>query len=360
MSFEKVVIQQNQQDGSYLELYPKSDSFTKKETLLPTTSASYDLPESSVPDDIFQNIRARLNLIGSGQAYLLLTLIDNNNKKLSGVKVSGFVNGDVYSDDNGVAKGYISVDNSTLKVTGYADIEDASKTIAAKSGEFLTETFVLTTRNFLKILSSANYMFSPNVQNVDVSVGAAGGAGAKGVCGRNNATGGTGGGAGKVSVQTSISVIFNQIYMATVGAGTTGKGGDSSFLDVTAVGGLVGQGGKGAYASGTTFDYDGTDGNDGTQSLFSSMTDTALYGGDGGGGSAEYNSYTFHGSGKGGSPGGGNGGSGEEGSNGVNGLGGGGGGGGAYNWSDKDREYNYDGGQGRSGVIAIRMHLKNT
>lgn len=94
MSFEKVVIQQNQQDGSYLELYPKNDSFTKKETLLPTTSTSYDLPESSVPDDIFQNIRVMLNLIGSNQGYLSLTLVDTNGNKMSGVKVTGFKEGE--------------------------------------------------------------------------------------------------------------------------------------------------------------------------------------------------------------------------------------------------------------------------
>lgn len=94
MSFEKIVIQQNQQDGSYLELYPKTDAFTKKETLLPTTSTSYDLPESAVPDDVFQNINVRLNLIGSGQAYLALTLVDTNGNKMSGVKVKGFKEGE--------------------------------------------------------------------------------------------------------------------------------------------------------------------------------------------------------------------------------------------------------------------------
>lgn len=387
MSFEKVVIQQNQQDGSYLELYPKNDSFTKKETLLSTTSTSYDLPESAVPDDVFQNIRVRLNLIGSGQAYLALTLVDTKGNKVSGVKVTGFVEDNVYSDDNGVAKGYIVINGATLKVSGYADITDNSIIVTAKSGEFVTNSLTLETKNFLKITSSKSYMFSPNVQSVDVSVGGGGGGGAGGTDERNYYLGGGGGGGGFAKIENSVAFEHNVLYSAVVGSGRTGgkisatvqagNGGTSSFLNVSANGRSGakrtnggegnGKGGEGCYYYYTRY-VQATARSNGSGTVFSSFTEEVRYGGGGGGGgslsfSSSDRGATLDGA-EGGSPNGTRGGkryNRAAPSNAKANSGGGAGGGRAYGYSDDD---GYDtasqqGANGGSGIVAIRMHLKN-
>lgn len=406
MSFEKVVIQQNQEDGSYLELYPKTDSFTKKEILLSTTSTSYDLPESAVPDDIFQNIRVRLNLIGSGQAYLALTLVDTNGNKMSGVKVTGFVKDEIYSDDNGIAKGYIVVGGATLKVSGYADITDNSILITAKSGEFVTNSLTLTTTNFLQITSSRSYMFSPNVQFIDVSI-VGGGGGRGGGAGEDQGYSRSGGGGGAGDVQELVNFVPDSTiaYTVVVGAGGSGgefsdnrymssfsaksggNGGDSSAFNVTATGGSggggassngsgyggsVGVGGSsqnGAGASGVSHRYSGFSngiaGSAGTKNTYKSFSEDQLSGGGGRSGVAGYGQGI---GGKGGSPAGGNGGTAgygsSDGSNGVNTLGGGRGGRGSYaNWNSDDKSWDdnsTNGGKGGSGMVAIRMHLKNT
>lgn len=363
MSFEKVVIQQNQQNGSYLELYPKTDSFTKKETLLSTTSTSYDLPESAVPDDVFQNIRVRLNLIGSGQAYLALTLVDTNGNKMSGIKVTGFKEGEKQSNDKGVVEGYISANGTALKVQGYADIIDNTVTFSVNAGQFAAKTLTLTSRNFLKITSSTSYMFSSNVKTVDVSVGGAGGAGTSSERQAGNGRyirGRSGGGEGKVTIKENIAVLFNKKYDAIIGRSS---GGSSSFLRVTGSGGATGAGGFGAYAS-YGDGYNASAGTNSGNKIYSSMTTTTTYGRSGGGGAAVWHRvYSGFSAANGAAPGGGNGGSGSEGASGVANYGGGGGGGTGHYWQEKDDpDYisTYSGGQGGSGVIAIRMHLKNS
>ena len=387
MSFEKVVIQQNQQDGSYLELYPKNDSFTKKETLLSTTSTSYDLPESAVPDDIFQNIRVRLNLIGSGQAYLALTLIDENGNKRSGVKVTGFVEREVYSDDNGIAKGYIVINGATLKVSDYADIVDNSIMVAAKSGEFVAQTLTLNSQNFLKITSSKSYMFSSNVQSVDVSIGGGGGGGAGGTDETNYYLGGGGGGGGFAKIENSVAFEYNVLYSAIVGAGRkgsdidatvqAGNGGISSFLNVSANGRSGakrtnggegnGKGGEGCYYYYTNYTQ-ATARSNGSGTVFSSFTEEVRYGGGGGGGGSHSFSSSDRGAtldgAKGGSPNGTRGGkrySRAAPSNAKANSGGGAGGGRAYGYSDDDGygTVSQKGANGGSGIVAIRMHLKN-
>lgn len=387
MSFEKVVIQQNQQNGSYLELYPKTDSFTKKETLLSTTSTSYDLPESAVPDDVFQNIRVRLNLIGSGQAYLALTLVDENGNKRSGVKVTGFVEREIYSDDNGIAKGYIVINGATLKVSDYADMVDNSIVVTAKSGEFVAQTLTLNSQNFLKITSSKSYMFSSNVQSVDVSVGGGGGGGAGGTDESNYYLGGGGGGGGFAKIENSVAFEYNVLYSAIVGAGgkgsdidatvQAGNGGTSSFLNVSANGRSGakrtnggegnGKGGEGCYYYYTNYTQ-ATARSNGSGTVFNSFTEEVRYGGGGGGGGSHSFSSSDRGAildgAKGGSPNGTRGGKSYNRaapSNAKANSGGGAGGGRAYGYSDDD---GYDtasqiGANGGSGIVAIRMHLKN-
>lgn len=366
MSFEKIVIQQNQQDGSYLELYPKTDAFTKKETLLPTTSTSYDLPESAVPDDVFQNINVRLNLIGSGQAYLALTLVDTNGNKMSGVKVKGFKEGEKQSNDKGVVEGYINANGATFKVEGYADIIDNTATFSVGAGQFVAKTLILNSRNFLKITSSTSYMFSPNVETVDVSVGGAGGAGTssyRATSGPGYVNGRDGGGEGSVTIKTGLTIIPNNYYSAVVGRSNSGA---SSFLRVSAAGGATGRGGKGAYASYGN-GYNATAGTNSGKTIYSSMTDVVIYGGSGGGGKADWSRvYSGFSRSSGAAPGGGAGGGigySLDGANGIANTGGGGGGGaGIFHQEKEDSDYisTYSGGAGGSGVVAIRMHLKNT
>lgn len=381
MSFEKVVIQQNQQDGSYLELYPKNDSFTKKENLLPTTSTSYDLPESAVPDDIFQNIRVRLNLIGSSQAYLILTVKDSNNHLLRGIKINGISDGTndyVYTDFNGIAKGYISSGTQTISVSGYGDIEEKSVDFNYGQGVFASDSLQLSFRNYLELKSSSSLIFSPYTNFVDVSVGGGGGGGAANSDGYPKGRGG-----GRyVTIKENIQVNPNVNYSCVIGSGGVGRawytrnddkdnasayaggdGGQSSFLDVVANGGKGGKcrnetssGGQGNGTGGKVINGNITQPTDGTQSVFSSFTELKLYGGGGGAHQDVGEDWIQT---QVGLPGGGTGTridlDSQRPRSKVDGLDGLGGGGGGCSMND---EY-IKSGSGGSGIVCIRIHFKD-
>lgn len=329
-----------------------------------TETAMFGASANRTVDEAFAGLAAQIKLIMSNTADITLTLKDSAGHALPGVLVQGILTESgqaVYSGTDGIAAGYIAEGSQTIKVTGYADIEDYTETIAVTKGTTITKTLTLTTRNFLKITSSRSVKFSSNVQSVDVSVGSGGGGAA--TTGWHNDYGGGGGGGGHTNKQTGIAVEANTQYPAIIGAGGTtpledggagSEGGKSSFLGVTADGGKGGTegigssaGGKGngngGYPTGSRTTVDGTNG---TETVYSSFTEEYTYGG-GGAGVANGDDYEYATYSKPGKPGGG-----KHWGKGTDGLGGGGG---AGDRAASSKNY----GKGGSGVITIRMHLKS-
>lgn len=342
----------------------EGDPLNKETLLKDTTAALYGLPSTALPDDIFNAISNRFALITQGVASITLTVKDQNGLAAKDVLISNVFDEDgneVYTNSEGVATGHIAAGDISVAISGYADIEDQTQTVQVSAGGSYTISMTVVRRNFLRIPSSASYMFSSNVQTVDLTVGAAGGGGttpSSGYTSQTYARGGAGGGMGALIESKGIKPNTRTKYAAVVGAGTTGNGGNSSFLGVMAQGGSLGGGGRGAYSSGYTSDYDAGNGADGTEMLYTSFTDATLYGGAGGGGYAEYRNYSAKKAGKGGSPGGADGGQlinnviGSA----VDGLGGGGPGGA----QDVDKDHYaiaQAGARGGNGCIAIRMYI---
>ena len=299
-------MQQQQADGSYQELWPKNNSYTKEESLLPTTSQSYNLSENATPDEVFQNIRVRLNLISSSKAYLNLSVVDTNGNPLPNIKINGIsdnTNNYVFSDSIGIARRYITANSQEISVSNYADIEDKKQIFSVEPGEMGNDTLQLSFRNYFEMTSTSQIMFSPNTDYVDVSVGGGGGGGAAG-----RESYGKGGGGGRyVETKQNIAVNPNYLYDCMIGAGGIGKawytndteannptnyfggdGGTTSFLGVQAAGGSGGKSKEYVYAGGQG---NGTGGKiaseiinatDGQQKIFSSFTEETLYGGGGG------------------------------------------------------------------------------
>lgn len=342
---------------------------SKKNLLQDSTEISlFGSAANRTVDEAFAGIAGLLNLIKADMAAITLTVQDTNGKPIPEVLVQGILSEsgqDVYTNANGVASGVIGEGNSTIGISNYADISDYSETISVKKGTIITKTITVTTRNFLKILSSQNLRFSANVETVDVSVCSGGGSGAYAHY-TNACTGGGGGGHTKKT--TGIVPVAYQIYNAIVGAGGGSvyvdkndangvDGGISSFMGVSAEPGKGGKfasygtsaisgagNGNGGYVSGRNL----INGTNGTETIYKSYTEMETCGG-GGGGAGELSEQALHSSG--GTPGGGNGGWGDITQPikpGVDGIGGGGGG-----------SRNNPSGKGGDGSIAIRMHLKS-
>ena len=356
----------------------KVDAFTKAETLKDTTAALYGLGSDAVPDDIFRNISTRLDLLKTGKSYVIATVKDTDGNPVTAVLISGLTDsngGDVYTNAKGVAEGYYESGTVSLSISGYADVVDLTESVTVGAGEIKTVEMTATRRNFLKVTASKNLKFSGETETVDVTV-VGGGGGGSGSNYQAPSDGG-GGGGGNCEVKTSIVVNTKTVYQATIGAGGKGgsqyangsDGGTSNFLGVSALGGKGGtvsasvsstgaNSGKGGDGNGKGGDA-GYDGNDGTVYGYSSFTELVLYGGGAGGGNggSSRNTTAKNGGKAYGAAGGNvtqfspqNGASADENT-------GGGGGGAAYVSRGSD-SYAASGGNGGSGLVAIRMHLK--
>lgn len=361
-----------------------------KQTLLTdeTEIVLFGNADDRTVDDAFNMISTKISLIMQNVASMALTITDTAGNPIPDVYVNGVFdeNGNaVKTNASGQINGYVSEGDTTLSISDYADITPYSEVFTAVKGQSYTKTIQVTTRNFLKILSSGQYRLSGNVEQVDVTAvgGGGGGAGGSATSGLEAASSGAGGGGGYCTVQENVSFVPGVSYPAVVGSGGSGgagsddrpstataggNGGQSSFLGVSANGGMGGnlglgaQGGSGNGKGGnapSSIQMSGLNGSDGSVLGYSSFTETVRYGG--GGGSGAYGEARASTPGEGGEGYGGDGGRYSPGSTigctpGADGFGGGGGGGyaGDYNAPSGPAE---NGEKGGSGCLALRMHL---
>lgn len=379
-----------------------------------------NIDANSSVDDGLKSLGIKTNMLVQGSATLKLKVVDGSGKPVSGVRIANVFpinSGDTaLTNDNGELTAYIKGHETTISISGYGDIQDASMKISANPGDTVSRTLTITRRNFLKITKSQNIRFSPNCRSIDFALGGAG-AGGSGYTYDNTmalysylynnggtAGGGAGGGGGYVTEKKSVSILPNHDYPIIIGAGGAGggtmssaidpdqlggNGGISSFLESIAEGGkhptlqkeAFGSAGKyiGGIGNGSGADTRGlsTDGatlfipnsgSAGAQQIYTSFSASTLYGGGGGGGAVMVASFGIVANvagGAGGSPGGGSGGNSvnPNGSNaeinpgnpGIDNLGGGGGGG--ASGSPKSGGASGAGGRGGNGVLTIRMYL---
>lgn len=365
--------------------------YAKETVLTDQTSKLYGLDKTAVPDTVFAHIYDRLMWISGDKALITLKVIDQNNKPVTGVLIPVIFDAAgnaVKTDADGVAKGLIKSGSVAISITAYADIEPFNLTKEFVKGQVYTETITITRRNYVAITTSSYIYFSDDVDTVDASVGGAGAGGgndtARGVAGDGGdyVNAGTGSGDGYVTTKEGLKPAQGMKYQAIIGAGGSpdAAGGDTTFMGLTANGGIPKVGGKGGrvhysntYGLGNV--EVGEKGEDGKQSVYASFTDTKPYGGKGGGGCAAgttANGFTPGQNspkpdpGKPGIPGGGYGVAtgfavDESHNDEVDGKAntGGGGGGAAIYYSGSDRQpLTKTAGRGGSGIVTLRIHLK--
>ena len=350
-----------------------------------TETALFGSAADRTVNDAFLGISSQLKLIMGDMASITVTVKDHAGNSVKNALVVGVYSESgsaVYTDESGVASGYIAEGSQTISVTGYADLEDVSKALEVVKGTTVTETLTPTRKNFLKVTSSKSIKFSGNASTVDASVVGAGAGGERGVVSGSFVANGAGGSGGYVVITDGIEIVPNQLYPVVIGAGGKGGksssastgGGDSSAFGMTAKGATAGKvatvyntvsnstpsapgtgngvGGAGVVTSGNS---NGNAGGDGKTLAYSSFSETAAYGA--GGGSGALNDGT---PGAGGVFGGGKGGTPAYGSE-VNGekatanTGSGGGGGAAFG-TPADGAAGV-GGDGAAGVVTMRIHF---
>lgn len=374
-------------------------------TIDDTTRNALGVPASYNPKDLFVYLYGFIKRIMGDSGELTLTVQTAGGKALNGIEIANLKdsNGNnAVTNSSGIAKGYVASGSTTLTIGNYADITPYSKTYSITKGGVYTDTWKLTTRNFVKYSKSQSVKFSRNVTRIDVCVGGGGGGGAGGVM-VESASQGTGGGAGAggyCTTKTNVSFSPETLYPMVIGAGGEGAqgrytatgnqgggtGGTSTFLGVTGTGGGGagvdsspsnwylggngnGNGGAGGRRNFNSATSDPVSGSAGTQTMYSSFTATVDYGGGGGGGGVA-GAAGATATGAAGAGYGGKGGilryDGQDNlltdtppAKGTDGFGGGGGGGSSIIYS-KDSRHMQKGADGGCGGVAIRMTLTNT
>ena len=334
------------------------------------TATDLGITAKSSTDAALQNLSMVISMIKLNKGGINLTVQTSGGNPLPGIRVSGIldVNGnEIETDSNGKLSGYMNEGSVKLAITNYADIVDYSETITVIKGNIIDKTIIVTVRNFLKITSSKPVKFSSNVSAVDVTAVGGGGGGDACSSGYDDGQSAGGGGGGYCTVQENVTFQPHTSYQAIVGAGGDGfysvsgsptnypatDGGSSSFLGVIAGGGKHGNRGKDSSAAGAgngrggyyTAYSSAYNAIAGSVAGYSSFTETVMYGGGGSGVWSQSGWNYTAAAGYGGNGDSGNG-------NGVDGFGGGGS---AYG----SRDGGSKAGDGGSGCVAIRMHLKS-
>lgn len=390
MADKNITLRQKNTSGVYDKLYTKT---TATQSKLSTATAALFGDGTSDADAALAKIADTVKSIGNVQ----VKVVDPNGNPIQGARVTGLYGTPTTASD-GTAHGVLQTNPISIS-SPYIDLKDQTADASGYVGSFnaLIVTLPIVGENSItRITSSKTVKFSKAVKTVDVCCvgGGGGGSGGSGHNGRNGSSSyvqnsfiGKGGAGGNIVNSYNISVTADTSYAISVGAGGVGsdtliydasyygeekhnpggQGGSTTFLSVTATGGggATSTGGVGTSNNG---------GNGGSRNATGTEFDDGATYYSGGGANADTPVYNPSGPGVvsgpvGGSPYGGYGGytdnsgpsSQTHGVAGGNGLGsGGGGGGGNANTSGSSSfafDYMTKGGNGASGLVAIRFHF---
>ena len=391
MADKNITLRQKNTSGVYDKLYTKT---TATQSKLSTATAALFGDGTSDADAALAKIADTVKSIGNVQ----VKVVDPNGNPIQGARITGLYGTPTTASD-GTAHGVLQTNPISIS-SPYIDLKDQTADASGYVGSFdaLVVTLPIVGENSItRVTSSKTVKFSKAVKTVDVCCvgGGGGGSGGSGHHGRGGGSTqyvpasftGKGGAGGNIVNSYNISVTANTSYAISVGAGGVGsntliydasyygeekhnpggQGGSTTFLSVTATGGggatstsgvgtssNGGNGGSG-NATGTEFNdgstyYSGGGANAGSP-VYSQGRPTIISGPVGGSPYGGYGGYTDNSGSS----------SQTHGVAGGNGLGaGGGGGGGNANTSGSSSEaFNYmtKGGNGASGLVAIRFHF---
>lgn len=256
MTNKNITMRQLNDSGVYDKLYPQT-SATQSEVSVDTQKL---FGQNNV-DGCLDKLADTLQSIGR----IAVKVVDANNNPVEGATIQGIAD-NPKTNSEGLAGG-ISTSNTVTVISPYADILNAS--VDAK--DYIGTANMLTIRlspvaenTVVRYTSSTSVMFSDAVSSIDVCcVGGGGGGGSSGVDNVETSTGynrkacsGGGGGGGAVKNFYTISITPKTSYPIIIGAGgsgglfyqtfssctTSGDGGTTSFMGMSATGGYGGNG----------------------------------------------------------------------------------------------------------------------
>lgn len=215
-------MQQLQSDGSYNELYPKTDAWTKDETLSAQVASVLGLRDDYKPDDAFLGL-----YFGAGVYRYRVRVVLEDGTPASGCVISGIdqIQGlSLTTDEQGYVLGKSVNQSVTIKcVSGYIDQAPPSDTKVTSTGT-LTDVILTLTKNsdLITQTTSVTKKISHLAKTMDVTVVRGGGGGrVSNAPHYDNGYGGGGGGGGNIETVLNLALdsFVNVDLKFNVGAG---------------------------------------------------------------------------------------------------------------------------------------------
>lgn len=178
-------MQQLQSDGSYNELLPKADAWTKDETLSAQVASVLGLRNNYKPDNAFLGL-----YFGAGTYRYRVRVLFDDGKPCSGCTVSGLtqITGQsLVTDKNGYVLGKSTSTSVTIGVTiPYLDWKTPDRQSIVSTGIVTDVVFTLEkVTDMLTITSSRTAKISSYVKSVDIAYVGGGGNGKEGLAYEN-------------------------------------------------------------------------------------------------------------------------------------------------------------------------------
>ena len=228
-------MQQLQSDGSYNELLPKADAWTKDETLSAQVASVLGLRNNYKPDDAFLGL-----YFGAGTYRYRVRVLFDDGKPCSGCTVFGLtqITGQsLVTDKNGYVLGKSTSTSVTIGVTiPYLDWKTPDSQSIVSIGIITDVVFTLEkVTNMLTVLSSTTSKISSYVKSVDITYVGGGGSGRKPFYAPNYGSGaGADGGYKKgltLSGETVISIVIGRVQEINSTTSSVTVNGQSLSLD---------------------------------------------------------------------------------------------------------------------------------
>ena len=221
-------MQQLQSDGSYNELYPKTDAWTKDETLSAQVASVLGLRDNYKPDDAFLGL-----YFGAGTYRYRVRVLFEDGSPAQGCTVSGIsqITGlSLVTDEQGYVLGKSTYHSVTISV--FVPFLDQNKldSQTVKSSGIITDCVFNLSKNSNLITittSSTQYKISPFAKTVDIGYVRGGG---HGTAERFSRSYGGAGAAGRYKI--GYSVIGNESLSITIGAAQSDTGASQTSVKI--------------------------------------------------------------------------------------------------------------------------------
>lgn len=160
-------MQQQQADGSYQELWPKNDSWSKVQTLSNYTRSLLSIASGSTPDDAFLAL-----FVGVGKYRYKIKVCYPDGKPVVGCSITGvsaIAGKSLITDSDGICLAVSESANPTISaISQYADLDSSSVLVNSTGTITSVDIFLKEKESYVLYTSTTSLVLSHMVSTIDI------------------------------------------------------------------------------------------------------------------------------------------------------------------------------------------------